>query len=67
MEQDAELFVMKHVDHSTFQRNFEEIPYEYLQQLLQACAALLENLLGTALPSPHTTTVTSHTRGQRGG
>lgn len=31
MEQDAELFVYKHLDHSTFQRSFEKIPYEYLQ------------------------------------
>ena len=60
MEQDAELFVIKHIDHSTFQRNFEKIPYEYLQHLLQACAALLESLLGTATAYiPDSTAVTT--------
>ena len=60
MEQDAELFVIKHIDHSTFQRTFEKIPYAYLQRLLQACATLLESLLGTAAAYiPDSTAITT--------
>jgi len=60
MEQDAELFVDKHLDHSTFQRTFEKIPYDYLQQLLHAAGALLESLLGTAAAYiPDSTAVTT--------
>ncbi len=60
MEQDSELFVQKHLDHSTFSKNFIKIPYEYLQRLLHACASLLESLLGTALAYiPDSTSVTT--------
>lgn len=60
MEQDSELFVQKHLDHSTFGKNFIKIPYDYLQRLLHVCAGLLESLLGTALAYiPDSTAVTT--------
>lgn len=46
MELDAGLFLDRHLDHSTFHRNFLRMPYEYLVRLLQAIAQLLEQLLG---------------------
>jgi len=46
MELDAELFVDKHLDHSTFHGNFLKIPYEYFSRLLQSVARMLEQLLG---------------------
>jgi len=48
MELDSELFVEKHLDHSTFGKNFFRIPYEYLRRLLQLTGQLLENMLGHA-------------------
>lgn len=45
MELDSELFVDKHIDHSTFGKNFFKIPYEYLRKLLQLTGKLLEKLL----------------------
>lgn len=60
MEQDSELFLQKHIDHSTFGKNFIKIPYEYLQKLLHLCASLLESLLGKALAYiPDSTAITT--------
>jgi len=49
MELSSELYVNKHIDHSTFGKNFIKIPYLYFQELLRKCASLLESLLGKAL------------------
>ena len=49
MELGSELYVNKHLDHSTFGKNFQRIPYDYLVKLLESTAKLLEDLLGTAL------------------
>jgi len=49
MELGSELYVKKHIDHSTFGKNFIRIPYEYFRKLLNKCAQLLDLLLGKAL------------------
>lgn len=46
MELDSEVFIDKHLDHSTFHKNFLKIPYEYFSRLLTAIARMLEELLG---------------------
>jgi hypothetical protein len=48
MELSSELYVNKHIDHSTFGKNFIKIPYFYFQTLLRKCACLLESLFGKA-------------------
>ncbi len=49
MELGSELYVGKHIDHSTFGKNFIKIPLEYFTKLLTIIAKFLESLLGTAL------------------
>lgn len=46
MELDSELFLNKHIDHSTFGRNYWKIPYHYLMKLLRLIAKRLNTLLG---------------------
>lgn len=46
MELDSETFFGKNIDHSTFGKNFQKIPCNYLRKLLQLTGQLLENLLG---------------------
>jgi hypothetical protein len=48
MELDSETFFEKNIDHSTFGKNFQKIPHDYLRKLLQLTGRLLENLLGHA-------------------
>jgi len=48
MELGSELYVGKHIDHSTFGKNFIKIPLEYLIKLLNKTAEFLEGMLGTA-------------------
>lgn len=48
MEFDTEMFFSKNIDHSTFGKNFQKIPYIYLRELLQLTGKYLENLLGHA-------------------
>ena len=46
MELGSELYLNKHIDHSTFGKNFQKIPYEYFIRLLELTSKLLEKLLG---------------------
>lgn len=46
MELGSELYVNKHIDHSTFGKNFIRIPYEYFLKLLEKTSSFLEKLLG---------------------
>lgn len=46
MELASELYVNKHIDHSTFHKNFLKIPLEYLTKLLTEIARMLEKMLG---------------------
>jgi hypothetical protein len=46
MELDSEMFFEENIDHSTFGKNFQKIPYDYLRKLLQFTGRLLESLLG---------------------
>ncbi len=46
MELDSEMFFEENIDHSTFGKNFQKIPYDYLRKLLQFTGQLLESLLG---------------------
>lgn len=46
MELGSELYVDKHIDHSTFGKSFQKIPYEYFLKLLEKTSNLLESLLG---------------------
>jgi len=48
MELDTDFFFGKHLDHSTFGKNFKKIPYDYLRKLLQLTGKYLEKLLGHA-------------------
>ena len=48
MELGSELYVRKHIDHSTFGKNFQKIPYDYLRKLLELTGKFLEKLLGKA-------------------
>ena len=48
IELDSEIFVDEHIDHSTFGKNFQKIPYDYIRKLLQLTGQLLEELLGHA-------------------
>jgi len=47
MELDSELFLNRHIDHSTFGRKYWRIPYEYLVNILKLVAKKLDSLLGT--------------------
>lgn len=46
MEMGSELYVGKHIDHSTFGKVFQKIPYLYFLKLLEMTSNFLENLLG---------------------
>src|SRR3989344_1801753 len=46
MELGSELYLNKHIDHSTFGKNFQKVPYEYFIKLLSMTSKLLERLLG---------------------
>lgn len=46
MELGSELYVGKHIDHSTFGKNFQKIPYNYLLKLLELSSNFLEKILG---------------------
>lgn len=46
MELGSEFYVNKHIDHSTFGKNFIKIPYEYFLKLLEKTSSYLEVLLG---------------------
>src|SRR3989338_1443401 len=46
MESDSELYVNKHIDHSTFGKNFQKTPYIYFLNMLEETSKLLENILG---------------------
>lgn len=48
MELGSELFLDKHIDHSTFAKNFEKTPLIYFMRLLEKIAAMLDRLLGKA-------------------
>jgi len=48
MELDTDFFFGKHLDHSTFGKNLQKIPCEYLRKLLQLTGRCLEKLLGHA-------------------
>ena len=48
MELDTDFFFGKHLDHSTFGKNLQKIPYDYLRKLLQLTGRYLEKLLGHA-------------------
>lgn len=48
MELGSELYVNKHIDHSTFGKNFIKIPLVYFNNLLRMIAEFLEGLLGKA-------------------
>ena len=48
MELGSELYVCRHIDHSTFGKNFIKIPLMYFNNLLRVIAAFLEGLLGKA-------------------
>ena len=48
MELDSETFFDKNIDHSTFGKNLQKIPYDYLRKLLQLTGKYLEKLLGHA-------------------
>lgn len=48
MELDAETFFGKKIDHSTFAKNFQKIPIDYLRRLLQITGQYLESILGHA-------------------
>jgi len=45
MELDSETFFDKNIDHSTFGKNFQKIPCDYLRKLLQLTGKYLEKLL----------------------
>jgi len=48
MELDSEIFFEKNIDHSTFGKNLQRIPLDYLRNLLKLTGKYLENLLGHA-------------------
>ena len=48
MELGSELYLGEHIDHSTFGKNFQRIPYRYFLKLLERVGRLLEELLGKA-------------------
>lgn len=45
MELDSELFVAKHIDHSTFSLNYGKIPLQYFLKLIARVGVMLEHLL----------------------
>lgn len=48
MELGSELYLDKHIDHSTFAKNFEKTPLNYFMRLLEKIAGMLDKLLGKA-------------------
>jgi hypothetical protein len=46
MELDSEMFFDKNIDHSTFGKNLQKIPIDYLRKLLQLTGRFLEGLIG---------------------